>query len=186
MATNIAPVPNVGSQIERAVLAYLTWAFGDDAANYQFLFSNDWVIRQPPYVEVLAHKSAEQPVNSRDETYQVRIECKWKGNNEAGQSNPDVNWAAINDFIGVVMAAMSQTDNNGQDYAATCALINQYGRALATAGDATAQENNADMTDFTCLRIRFMGSQRAEAAEGSFFIKEVRNFEIDACASNVD
>ena len=183
MATNVQPVGNVGSMLERAILAYLQWAYGDEAANYQFLFSNDWVTRQPPYVEVLAHKSSDSPVGSRDETYAVRIEWKWPGNNEAGQENPDITWVEINQFVGVGMAALSQTDNGGADYRATCALINQYGNALATAGSATAQANNADMANFTCLRLRYMGAQRAEAADGAFFIKEVRNFEIDAAAT---
>jgi hypothetical protein len=186
MATQIAPAPNIGSQIERALIAYLKQAFGDEAANYNFYFSNDWKVRVPPLIDVLAHKSTETVPHTRNESYQVRIEAKWKGNNEAGQENPDANWVEINAFVGVVMAALSVTDSDSSRVPVITALdITTAGRALATVGSAQDQVNNADMAAFTCEAVEFRGSQRAEAAEGSFFIKEVRNFEIRACNSNV-
>ncbi len=181
------PVPNVGSQIERALIAYFITCFpANTVSKYNFYFSNDWKKRVAPLVDVLAHKSTETVVHSRDESYMVRIEAKWKGNNVVGEANPDTNWVAINNFIGVIMAAMSQSDNGGQTYDAACALITAAGRALAGAGSVTDQANNADMATFTCQYIEFKGSQRAEMADGAIVIKEVRNFEVRACAINVD
>lgn len=186
MAAKFEPVPNVGSQIERAVLALLQDAYGDDVGNYLYLFSNDWKLRTAPYIEVLAHISTETVPHTGIETYSVRIEWKWKGNNEAGQENPDANWKAINDFVGVGVAALSQTaGNNGAPDtlpATVAAEITRLGRLLATA-DPT---NNADMANFTCEYVEYKAAQRAEQSDGAFFIKEVRNFEIRACPANVD
>ena len=198
----IAPVPNVGSQLERAVIAYLEACY--QKANFpgltldvlNFFFSNDWKARAVPLIDVLAHKSTEVPPHTRDESYMVRIEAKWPGTNRAGEANTEFNWIQINNLIGIVMAALSQT-NSATDPSmvarVTAGLVTQAGRALAVDGSngadpAQAQDavNNADMVNFTCSFVEFKGSQRAEASDGSVFIKEVRNFEMRACPSNVD
>jgi hypothetical protein len=182
MSTLIQPAPNIGSQIERAVIAYLKTAFGDDASQYNFYFSNDWKKRVAPCIDVLAHKSTETIPHTRNESYMVRIDARWKGNNEAGQENPDANWVSINNFIGVIMAAMSVTDNGNANRVpiVTAADITTAGNALATAGSQQDNENNADMADFVAEYVEFKGSQRAEVVDGTFYIKEVRNFEIRA------
>ncbi|MEI7535428.1 MAG: hypothetical protein WCK57_13755, partial [Verrucomicrobiae bacterium] len=185
MATKFLPIPNVGSQIERAVLALLQDAYGDESGNYEYLFSNDWKLRTAPYIQVIAVKSSETVPHTGIETFSVAVEWKWKGNNEAGQTNPDANWKSINDFVGVGMAALSQTAGNNGDPdtlpATVAAEINRLGRALAT----TDPTNHADMADFTCSHVEFKGSHRAESDGQSLFIKEVRQFEIRACPANV-
>ncbi len=193
MASNFAPVPNTGSQIERAVIAYLKVAFGADAALYQFNFSNDWAKRVAPLIDVLAHKSVETVPHTRNESYQVRIEAKWKGNSEAGAPNPDSNWVSINAFIGVIMAAMSSYSASSPVYEYVAQQITAAGRALAVDASAGADPaqvltaaNNADMAAFTCEYVEYKGAQRAEISDGSLFIKEVRNFEIRAANANVD
>ena len=184
MAAKFIPVPNVGSQIERAVLAFLQDAYGDDADKYNFYFSNDWKLRKAPYVEALAHKASATEPHTGDKTFAVRIEWKWKGNNEAGQENPDANWKSINDFVGIGEAAFGQTTGGNPDTlpATVSAEINRCGRALAVSDP----DNQADMADFTCKNVEYKADQRAESSEGAFFIKEVRNFEITACPANVD
>jgi hypothetical protein len=186
MATKFEPIPNVGSQIERAVIELLKDAYGDEVAQYQFLFSNDWKTRTAPHIEVLAHKSTETVPHTGIETFAVRIEWKWKGNNEAGQENLDANWQEINDFVGVGMAALSQTAGNAGNPdtlpATVAAEITRLGRALA----ATDPDNHADMANFTCEYVEYKAAQRAEQSEGTFFIKEVRNFEMRAAPANVD
>lgn len=186
MATKFNPVPNVGSQIERAVIAFLKDAYADDASKYQFLFSNDWKTRKAPHIEVLAHKSTETVPHTGIETYAVRIEWKWKGTNQAGEENVDANWRDINAFVGVGMAAFSQTENNLGNAdtlpATVAAEITRLGRALATEDP----DHQADMADFTCSYVEYKAAQRAEQGDGTFFIKEVRNFEIKACPANVD
>jgi|GEM_PF-2890532 len=184
MAAKFQPVPNVGSQIERAVIAFLQDAYGDDASQYNFYFSNDWKLRQAPYVEVLAHKASATEPHTGDKTFAVRIEWKWRGNFEAGQPNPDADWQTINAFVGVAEAAFGQTTGGNPDTlpATVSAEINRTGRALAQSDPV----KHADMADFTCKNVEYKADQRAESSDGSFFIKEVRNFEITACPANVD
>lgn len=186
MATKFSPVPNVGSQIERAVLALMQDAYGDEAGNYLYLFSNDWKERSAPYIEVIAHKSTETVPHTGIESYMVHIEWKWKGNNEAGQANPDANWRDINVFVGVGIAALSQTANNSGNPdtlpATVAAEITRLGRLLATQDPV----NHSDMVNFTCSYVEYKAASRAEQDGTDFFIKEVRNYEIRACPANVD
>lgn len=186
VATKFNPIPNTGSQIERAVLALMQDAYGDEAGNYEYLFSNDWKIRNAPYIQVIAVKSVETVPHTGIETFSVAVEWKWKGNNEAGQTNPDANWSSINAFVGVGMAALSQMAGNlGNPNTlplTVAAEITRLGRLLATA-DPT---NHGDMANFTCSYVEFKGSHRAESDGQSLFIKEVRQFEICACPANVD
>jgi hypothetical protein len=194
MAIDFTPSGNVGSQVERAVVAHLEWFLA--ACNLppiNFYFANDGRDRQPPLIEVLAHKSTEGPTHSRDEIVDVRIELEWPGVNQPSQPNPDWNWVQVNKFIGSVMAAMSISDNGGQDYAATCASLSQYGRLLATdaskGGDPVQVKqaaDNYDMVNFTAQYLRYKGFQRAMISNGALYFREIRNFEIDACAANVD
>ena len=198
----IAPVPNVGSQIERAVIAYLKSCFiaanieGLTSDKLNFYFSKDWATRTPPLIDVLAHKSKENPPHTRNEDYQVKIMAEFPGVNQPGVQNTESNWMQLNNMIGLVMAALSQTDSETDVSAGarvTAGLITQSGRALAVdASNGTdpvqVQDaaNNADMADFTCTYVEFIGSQRAEVSDGTIWIKEVRNFEMRACPSNVD
>lgn len=204
MSTPIEASPNVGNQLERAILWYLqqclagAWQNGifvlqdpltvqnSIAANYNFYFSNDWKVRTAPLYEVLAHTSTENPKHSRNEDFQVAIKAEWPGNNIAGELNPDTNWVAINKQIGMAMAAMSQTDDSGQTYRAACAAITAAGRQLASIGSAQDQANNSDMASFTVTYLEYKGAMRAKIVDGTMIIMEVRNFEVHACGQNVD
>lgn len=152
-----------------------------------FYFSNDWKKRMAPLVDVLAHKSTESQTHTRGESYMTRIEAKWKGTNQPGETNPDTNWKEINDLIGVVMAGLSQAEGGDQNFRVTSLAISVAGRRLAVLGTAAVSDakandvaNNADMATFVCDFIEFKGSQRAEQAAEGLFLKEVRNFEIHA------
>jgi hypothetical protein len=173
------PVGNIGSMIERAVIAYLRAAYDPAAAaGYNFYHSNSPLKRSAPAIDVLASRSSEEIIHSRAESFAVRIEAKLK--DAAADS---VDWPALNNFIGVVMAAMSQTDN-GRDYRSTAWGITQAGRRLAVLpdpADANSTTNNADMAQFYCDYLQCNGSQRAAAAGDDFVIMEVRNFTINAC-----
>lgn len=181
MPAKFEPIPNVGSQIERAVLALLMDAYGDDASKYQFIFTNSGIKRATPYIEAIAKKSTTQVPHTGNQSYIVEIEWKYDG------SPAEVdNWKEINNFVGIGMAALSQTANNlGHPNtlpATVSAEINRCGRALAT----TAPDNHADMADFTCLYIEHKGDVRAEGNGDTFYITEKRIFEISACPQNVD
>ena len=193
MATKYAPVPNVGSQVERALIAHLKNCYGDDAGLYQFLFSNCGLDRKPPFVETLAHKSVETVVGTRNETFQVQIEWKWPGADQPSQPDPDWLWIDINNFVGVGMAGLSLTDSDAGDVSKITALdITAAGNALAvdaSNGADPAQvefaKKNADMATFTCEAIFYKGATRAEKGDGSLFLREIRHFEVVACAANV-
>ena len=184
----IAAVPNVGSQIERAIVAYFKDAYGAafiTAQSLNFYTSNDWQVRNDPCISVLASHSDETPTYSMDKDYFVTVEAVWKGNNEIGQVNLESNRVSIDNLIGVAEAAMSQKYNDtDQNRKATCDNINTFGRALASGADAA---NNADMANFTCLKVMSMGDRRAEKnAAGGVNLREVRTFKVSACPSNVD
>lgn len=208
---NLLPYPNVGSQIERAIIALLRAFFKQMALPglpvINFYFSNDWKPREAPLVEVLAHKSTEEIPHTRVERYMVKIEVKWPGANQPGQENLEYNWQTINQLIGVVMTALSPTQIvTGVvtqapvipvDIAAlprvVGQLVSQAGRALAVDGSGGQDQlqvqeaqNNADMVNFTCDFVEFKGSQRAESDGASVFIKEIRNFEVRACGANIN
>jgi hypothetical protein len=184
----LAPVPNIGSQLERALIAYMYACYGGERQLSSFYFSNDWKVRTPPLLDIFAQKSTEKVQHSRVESYLVTMDWKWPGINQPGVENPDFNWKSINDFVGVGMAGMSQTDDDGETYRATAYQIAQAGRRLAVLGtasvlDATPTDiaNNADMVDFYCDYVEFKGATRGAMSGGEVFIKELRTFEIHAC-----
>ena len=116
----IAAIPNVGSQIERAMIAYFKDAYGAafiTAQSLNFYTSNDWQVRNDPCISVLASHSDETPTYSMDKDYFVTVEAVWKGNNEIGQVNLESNRVSIDNLIGVAEAAMSQT-TTGQNHLA--------------------------------------------------------------------
>ena len=188
MPAKFNPIPNTGSQIERAVLALLKDAYGTDgaAAGYSYLFSNSNAKRTVPLIDALAHKSSETVPHTGNESFAVRLEWIFDGASEVSQEDLDADWKAINDFVGIGMAALSQAaGNNGNPDtlpATVAAEITRLGRLLATSDPA----NHADMENFTCLYVEFKGSQRAEAVNGTLYLKEIRHFEIRACPYNVD
>lgn len=187
---NFQPVPNTGSQLERAIRA---WFVICGAGTFEQNFvSNEFRRREaasnPPLNDIVAHKSSESPRNSRAEAFQVRISTEWPANSNSADTNWD--WKQINFWIGTIMAAMSLTDNNGQDYRATCQAITDAGRNLAidqsNGSDPLAIQlaaANADMADFTCTWLMYQGCVRAkQTPEGGLYFVEERNFEIDACS----
>ena len=194
--------PNPGSQIERAVIAYLKSHFiaknlpGLTSDKLNFYFSKDWASRVPPLIDVLAHKSVENPPHSRSEDYQVKITAEGPGTNQPGATNTESNWLLLNNMIGVVMSALSLVDPNtdpSEGAKVVGSLITAAGRALAVDASAATDpaqvldaQNNADMANFTCTFSEFKGSQRAEISEGTIWIKETRNFEMRVCPSNLD
>lgn len=185
----IVPSPNVGSQLERALIAYLyeVWPVAI-LARPNFFFSNDWKTRVTPLLEVLAHKGTESPVHTRDLDYLVKMEAKWPGTNQPGTVNKDWNAAQINTLIGIADAALSVSDNDGQDYRVTAFAMAAAGRRLAVFGTAavvgaTADDvkNNADMVDFMCDYVKFNGPTRAMRGEKGLFLVEERDWMFRVC-----
>lgn len=188
----LAPSPNVGSQLERAVIAWLWAAFGSNLdfdpattnlALNNFYFSNDWRERKAPLVDVMATKSAEAVKHSRIENYSLKVEVEWPGVSQPGVENPDFNWVSVNTLIGMVMSAMSQSDDDN-GFRVSAMKITQAGRRLAVLGRADGAgsdqdvENNADMATFYCDYLEYVGAIRAVQSGGEIWLKEIRNFEL--------
>jgi len=188
MATKFLPIPNVGTQIERAVLALLRDAYDDYGTNLgvKYFHSNSAETRSVPLVDCLAHKSTETVPFSGIESFMVRLDWIYDGAVEVSQTNTDADWKAIDEFVGIGMAALSQTAGNNGDpdtlSATVSAEITRLGRQLAV----DYPDNHADMAKFTCTYVEYKGSIRAESVNGTLFLKEIRNFEIRAVPANVD
>lgn len=193
----ITPSPNPGSQLERALNAFFYDAFAEQDEKYrlgwdQFYHSIDWKRRALPLVETIAHRGDENVAHSRIERLMTRIEFRWKGSNELGQENNDANLVYINTMIGVIMAALSQTDQPGDgNFQLACLKLSAAGRRLAVLGRADEPgtdieiANHADMATFLCDKLQYRGPIRAETTGEAFVIREVRNFTFD-CYNNSD
>lgn len=188
------PLPNTGSQIERAIAAWFV-ACGIGDVNSNHVTNEDSTIpRIAPLNDILATSSTEKVTDSRIEVWQVRIESEFPAIVQPGQADTAWNWKQINDWIGNVMAAMSLQNEGDRDFRATADFITQAGRALAAdetnGADAAAAKravDNADMTQFTCQKVVFRGSQRAvKGPEGKLYFVEVRNFEVHGVPYNSD
>jgi len=182
MPAKFTPMPNTGSQIERAVLALLQDAYGEElAANYKFIFTNCGIQRAVPYIEVIAKRSVIEPPHTGNHSFTVEIEWKYDGSPQE-----TANWREINEFVGIGQSALSQTEANAGDPNTLSdtvrAEINRLGRALAVSDP----DHHADMADFTCLYLEHKGDIRAESSGDTFYIVEKKVFEIRACSANVD
>ncbi len=183
------PMPNVGSQLERALAAWFV-VCGICKAADNFV-TNDNRERTFPMNEIIAHKSTEIPHHSRVESFMVVVACEFPAAQVEGQPAA-WSWQQINVWVGNVMAALSITDNGGQDYRATCKAITDAGRNLAVDQSSGSDplevqfaKDNADMANFTCMYLRFTGSVRAkQSSKGVQFVEE-RNFEIHACPYSI-
>ena len=193
----LTAVPNIRSQIERALRAYLTdcvvGTFG------QFRLSHDYAQRQVidtktglrvPLINIFGMHSSEKPQNSRLESWIVRIDPEYDASTQPNDTNPNWNWKAINNLVGLIMAAMSQTTNASSGYLATALMISVYGRRLAVLGavgdpSVTSAADNSDMALFFCNYVDYAGAVGVKQdPQGGLYFKEQRNFTIDAC--NID
>ena len=189
----IQPLPNVGSQIERGIIAYLweIWPVTADFPRPNFYFSNDWRVRKADRVgliDLLAFHSVEQPQFTGNNDYTLRTIANWPGANQPGQENRDFHWGHINKLIGVPEAALKQADVNlHENYRLAAYRISAAGRRLAVfgnaecTGSATDIANNADMVDFLCDWVAFNGAERAKLdPDHGIVLVEQRNWLVRA------
>jgi len=185
------PMPNVGSQIERAIAAWFTLCgVGDATSNH---VSNDNTDRKAPLNDILAHSSVVVVPESGIEAYQVRIECEFPSQDQQGDVK-NWRWIQINQWVGRVMAVMNFRNEGDRDNRATADFITQAGRALAVdesngadAAKVKRAADNPDMAEFTCQKVIYRGATRAgKGPDGGLFFFEQRNFEIHAVPYNSD
>lgn len=190
------PMPNVGSQIERAIAAWFTaCGIADVTSNH---VTNDNTKRIPPLNDIMAHKSDLLVLESGIEVYQVRIESEFPAANQPGDPKA-WRWQQINLWIGQVMAAMNQRNVGERDNRATADFITQAGRDLAVDKSSDSDDDktkaslkqlaadNADMVNFTCQKVIYKGATRVgKGADGGLYFVEQRNFEVHAVPYNSD
>ncbi len=189
-------LPNTATQLERATRAWLqeSGAVGP----LDCFISNDSRDRSAAnapldqgITDIVALSSTTgEAEDSGNEKFIVRFSTKFGAIVSPDEPNPAVNRVECDKRVGKLMLALS--DGKSSDMRlATAQAITAAGRALATAVDSTPAavrdaENNADMTEFTCLSVRYLGMTRGQPDDNSCAWIEVRNFEISACPSNVD
>lgn len=186
------PMPNMGSQIERAIAAlFVSAGIGDRTNNH---VSNDNTDRQVPLNDILAHNSKVLVKESGIEVYQVRVESEFPAAQQPDQLDTAWYWKQINDWIGKVAQVLSLQNEGDRDLRATAALITAAGRDLAVdqtngANQAAAKlaADNADMVNFTCQKIIYLGATRAgKGHSGALVFVEQRNYEVHAVPFNSD
>lgn len=180
-----APVGNVGSQLDRAIRAFLISMGCGGVDNINTGYST--TVNTYPNAVVKSIQSTHAPENTGVEVYTVQIQARQSAVTEVGEPNPEGKRVELDGFIGQILAAMMQT-SDGFTFDATAALITTAGQGLATsdgspAGDLSAQ-NNADMAEFTLDHLYYKGATRGQPDDESAAWIEVRNFECHAYASS--
>lgn len=194
------PIPNNGSQVERAIRAWLVECTSGNIGitkltNDVMFVTNDSRVRPNldglvGILDIFAERSEHDPVHSGNEIWNVTLRGKFHATVQPGQSNAQFNRVQIDQLIGVVDAAMRQT-NDGQNMDATQDGITDSGRALATTGTAQERADNADMAEFTCLYVWYVGASRGHPndddgyKDAAWWIEE-RRYRVTACPIAID
>lgn len=188
----LTAVPNIRSQIERALRAYLTDC--NVGTFKQFRLSHDYNLRQVidpetglrvPLIDIFGVNATEAVKNSRVESWQVRIDPEYDASTQPNDTNPNWNWKAINNLVGLIMAAMSQTSSGGANYLDTALMISVFGRRLAVLGavgdpSATSAADNANMALFYCNYVDYAGAVGLGKKNDALVFQEQRNFTVQA------
>ena len=187
----IQAIPVVGSQLDRAVVAYLIangvglwkWTKNGDCV---IAPANSLQVKTFPNLTVSSHQSEHDPIESGNEDFQVSIACKFSAAGAAQQSNPYAARVMMDATIGLMLACMLQS-NDGATLDLAAANITAAGLALATSGSAQDQANNADMANFTALQVHFLGtSARGRPDEAGCDWVHISGFKIIACPSAIN
>jgi hypothetical protein len=183
-------IPNCGTQLERAIRALFIEKGAASVADC--FISNDSTERADLADGLTTVRAFQSTTNeaelSGNETFQVVILNEFWVRGSPNEENLSLNRVRLDERVGRQMRCLLQailrdgatTDSGTLD--GTCADITSAGRALATQ-DAV---NDADMTEFTCLKGRYLGMARGEPADQSCSWAELRNFEFTVCPANVD
>lgn len=192
-------MPNVGSQLDRAIAAYL---LSQDAGTAADVFPT-WALSTKiyPYTVVKAHQFTHDPMNTGNEIWQVALQFRQSAANDAKEPNPYYKRVELDARIDAAMDALLLTSdvntqhpgfqNNGQTFDYVAQQITAFGRALALPQDVSAQaqqiaKNNADMANFTCLHWYYRGGARGDPEEEGCAWFEERNFEAVATPSVIN
>lgn len=178
-----APYNTPGSKLDRAIAAYLISMGGLYTAKNTFP-ANSRASANYPYVLINSRRWTPSPVNVACREFDVNITFFFSAV-QAVNDNSNAARVALDLFVGTAIDALFLSDNN-QDLAATCALINAAGRALATSADPQVAEDNADMVDFTLKRWNGDDGERGDPDIEGCAWSELFRFKADMACANVD
>lgn len=196
----IDPLPNLGSQVERAIVAWFDY-LGISTVDQNYI-SNDTKPREiyddnsnsRVINTIMANSSTVAVDESRIEIWNVTFEAQfiYAAINQPADEN--WNWKTINAWVGTHDAALSQKDSADRDLKVTAAWLTAAGRDLAVDDSngvdpiqVKSAADNADMVNFTIQKIIFKGSTRVKKdGQGSLYFVEQRHYEIYAVPYNSD
>lgn len=178
-----APYHNLGSKLDRAIVAYLISAAAGTAAD--ILPANSRAKKNYPVTVVQSRRGIPNPDLSGNYLVDVRVMVEYSAVQEPNEANAEKNRVAADLRLAKTYDALMQSDND-EDLRATCGLIEAAGRALVNAGSATDKANNADMADFSINGWYDKGFERGEPDQEGCAWVEVLNFQCSCVPSNVD
>lgn len=179
-------IPNCGTQVERAIRALFVARGAATVADC--FISNESALRDASVsplstgittIRANASSTADGEL-SGNEKFTVSIQNKFGVKGDPTEENPLVNRTELDQRVGRQQLAMLR-GNDSESLSLTRDDLTTYGRELAD----TDPDNEADMEEFTCLFVRYLGMTRGEPEDDSCSWVEVRNFEIAACPTAI-
>lgn len=178
---------NIRSKLNRAIVAHLIAEGAGSAVDCTpFLSSGSKVI---PCTVVRAKVG--KPVIPFSGNYDIIVHITIRGTAtvEIGEIDAEAARRAFDERVAATYDALMQTDDN-QTLRYTAKSITSRGRALAvddgSGAEATLKaQQNADMEDFTCLRVEDGGFGDPNPNDQESLWEEVLVFEMTACGSNI-
>jgi len=181
-------IPNIGSQIDRAIVAYLASVnagyITDDLAA-QILPANSPVEKGQYTIVVHAVRGQNQPERVGNKLFNIQIRIEYSAVTEVSDPNPEGARVLLDQVVGQVAYALLQSDD-GQSLNYTARAITTAGRALSNTGTAQSKANNADMANFTLQYLFDQGQTRGEPNEEGASWVEVLNFDATCIPVAVD
>ena len=189
----ITPIPNNGTQVERAIRAWHVACRATDdpkAADGRaadIFISTETRDRDPSVLtDIIADLGKEAVQDSGILVWNVSIQHRFSAVSHPGKDNKDDARVRKDAYMGMSLSAMAQRSDGSQERDVTTAGITTYGRLLATTGTNKEKRNDADMANFTCLKVIFRGMTRGEPENKSCAWVEEHNYEVHACPAVID
>lgn len=178
-------VPNVGSQLDRAIVAWLVSQGVGTDPSCQVLPAYSTEENAYPNITVHSLRSQNEPQLAGNKSFTVQVRIAQAASREVKDPNPENARVILDLLTGQCAYALLQS-NDGQSLNLTAQNITTAGRALAASADPTIAANNADMANFTCQYLFDQGQTRGKPSDEAAAWVEVLNFTAVANPSAVD
>src|SRR3990167_5380522 len=169
-----APYHNLGSKLDRALVAYLIGQGAGTARDV--LPSNHSGTREVPFTVVSAHRGTPNPAAVGTYDVDVKVQIEGLAANQPGQRNRHQNRKQF-DARGAKTYDALHLSTDGVSLLATADAITAAGRALA----ASDPDNDADMVAFGCLYMTDLGFDRGEPKDEPGTFLEILNLRCRCC-----